>query len=58
MVRPVLWLLIAVMLPLGASAQTVGETAAGGKIVRDVGAILTDRCVSCHGPDQKKGGSI
>jgi mono/diheme cytochrome c family protein len=55
-VRPVLGLLIGMMLPLGANAQTGGEAAAGGKMARDVGAILADRCVSCHGPDQKKGG--
>ena len=25
-------------------------------MAREVGAILADQCVSCHGPEQKKGG--
>ncbi len=56
MVRPFLGLVIGLIVPLGSSAQTDGVVAAGGKVARDAGAILVDRCVSCHGPDQKKGG--
>ena len=44
------------MLPLGASAQTGPDSAVAEKVAREVSAILVDQCVSCHGPEQKKGG--
>ena len=56
MVRLFLGLVIGAMVPLGASAQTGGDSAARGKVTREADAILVDRCVSCHGPEQKKGG--
>ena len=56
MVRAFLGLVIGLIVPLGADAQTGGDSGAGEKAAREVGAILVDRCVSCHGQDQKKGG--
>jgi mono/diheme cytochrome c family protein len=59
-VRSFLGLLTGLMVPLGASSQSAGDsTAAGnaaGNVAREVSAILVDQCVSCHGPAQKKGG--
>ena len=55
-VRLFLGLVIGAMVPLGASAQTGADSAAKGKVASDVDAILVDQCVSCHGPEQKKGG--
>jgi mono/diheme cytochrome c family protein len=54
--RLFLGLVIGAMVPWGATAQTAGDSAAQGKVAREVDAILVDRCVSCHGPEQKKGG--
>jgi len=34
----------------------VAQTDSGSALSRRVGAILASQCVSCHGPDQKKGG--
>ena len=53
---PILGLMIGLMVPLAADAQTGADSGTGGKLAREVGAILVDKCVSCHGPDQKKGG--
>jgi len=40
------------LMPMGVAAQTDS----GSALSRQVGAILANQCVSCHGPEQKKGG--
>jgi cytochrome c551/c552 len=41
-----------VLMPMGVVAQT----GSGSALSRQVGTILANHCVSCHGPERKKGG--
>ncbi len=41
-----------ILMPVGVTAQT--DT--GSTLSRQVSVILANQCVSCHGPEQKKGG--
>jgi mono/diheme cytochrome c family protein len=69
--KAVLGIVAAVLLPLGATAQTrprapasrsaAADLATANRsgqdvITRQVEAILARQCVSCHGPEKKKGG--
>ena len=55
-VRNILGVVIGVLFPFVASAQTRPDTAVADAVAREVSLILVDQCVSCHGPAQKKGG--
>jgi mono/diheme cytochrome c family protein len=54
--RTFLGVLIGVLFPVVASAQTGTGSTIANIVAREVSAILIDQCVSCHGPTQKKGG--
>ncbi len=56
MARTFLGILIGVLFPLGANAQTGPNSGVVDPVAREASAILVDQCVSCHGPTQKKGG--
>jgi mono/diheme cytochrome c family protein len=57
--KAIVAILIVGLLPLGAAAQTAGEVrrqpAAGITNADQAAGILAEKCVSCHGPIQKKG---
>jgi mono/diheme cytochrome c family protein len=55
-VRNILGVVIGVLFPFVASAQTRSDSAVADAVAREVSLILVDQCVSCHGPAQKKGG--
>jgi mono/diheme cytochrome c family protein len=55
-VTTLLAVVIGVLYPFDADAQTDSDSTVAAKLGRDVSAILADQCVSCHGPAQKKGG--
>ncbi len=56
-VKMFLGLLVAVLVAVGAEAQSAPDSTVAGKAARDAGTILVDKCLSCHGPGTKEGGA-
>jgi mono/diheme cytochrome c family protein len=57
--EPSKWILGFVMLslvPNAALAQTIPDSRSKESVAKAAAAILTGHCLSCHGPEQKKGG--
>ena len=50
--------LVVALSPLGLLAQTGPESDGSRNAPKEVDTILATHCVSCHGPDQKRVGSI
>jgi mono/diheme cytochrome c family protein len=46
----------AALVALCAAAQAGNDPAVAAKMAQEVSTILANQCVSCHGPEQKKGG--
>jgi mono/diheme cytochrome c family protein len=59
-IRAIFSIAIVGLIPLSAAAQSTGDvppqSAKNKQIAETAAAILSERCVSCHGPAQKKGG--
>jgi len=51
-----LGVMILALLPLRVPAQRGLNSAGSEKLAREASTILAKQCVSCHGPEQKKGG--